>query len=80
MTLGGEKLLPARIETLESGNTSARGVISQGIYHQIKRMFKKHGITVTELERVKIGELPLDGSLSEGEARYITENELLLIK
>ena len=80
MTLGEEKLLPAEIEAVGGDCTCARVVISQGIYHQIKRMFKKHGINVTALKRIKIGNLSLDESLTEGEARYITDNELLMIK
>ena len=80
MTLGEEKLLPADIEAVGGDFTCARVVISQGIYHQIKRMFKKHGINVTALKRIKIGNLSLDESLTEGEARYITDNELLMIK
>ena len=80
MTLGGEKLLSAGLTALNSDCTTAEVVIRQGIYHQIKRMFKKHGITVTELKRTKIGSLELDSSLNDGEARYITEKELLLIK
>ena len=39
-------------------------------------MFKKHGITVVELKRTKMGNLPLDKTLKSGESRYIDENEL----
>ena len=78
--LDGEKLLPARLKTVDGDYKKAEVVISQGIYHQIKRMFKQFGITVLELKRIKIGDLSLDESLAEGEARYITEKELLLIK
>ena len=80
VTLGEEKLLPARLKAVDNDYKTAQVVISQGIYHQIKRMFKKYGITVTELKRTKIGDLSIDEALSEGEARYITEEELLLIR
>ena len=80
MTLGEEKLLPAKLTALNDEKTLAKVVISQGIFHQIKRMFKKHGIEVLELKRTKIGALPLDESLREGECRYITQNELEKIK
>ena len=80
MLLGEEKLLPAKLSEVDGDFTKAEVVIRQGIYHQIKRMFKKHGIAVTALKRVKIGGLPLDETLKEGEARYISEKELLLIK
>ncbi len=80
ITLDGEALLPARLSAVDGDFTKAEIVIRQGIYHQIKRMFKKYGITVLELKRTKMGSLPLDESLKAGEARYITGEELLLIK
>ena len=80
MTLGDEKLLPAKIEAINGDFTLARVVIKQGIYHQIKRMFKKHGITVLDLKRIKIGSLSLDESLESGKSRYIGDEELLLIR
>lgn len=80
MILGDEKLLPAKLSAENEEKTLAQIVIKQGIYHQIKRMFKIHGITVLKLKRVKIGNLALDEALSEGESRYITNEELKLIK
>lgn len=76
MTLGGEKLLKAEITPLNNECTVAEVVLRQGLYHQVKRMFKKHGITVIELKRTKMGNLPLDKTLKPGESRYIGENEL----
>lgn len=76
MTLGGEKLLKAEITPLNNECTVAEVVLRQGLYHQVKRMFKKHGITVIELKRTKMGNLPLDKTLKPGESRYISENEL----
>jgi 16S rRNA pseudouridine516 synthase len=80
MTLGEERLMPASLTVLNDEKTLAKIVIKQGIYHQIKRMFKKHGLEVLELKRIKIGNLPLDEKLSEGESRYITKEELEEIK
>ena len=74
MALGEEKLLPAKLTRL--GECTAQIEISQGIYHQIKRMFKKHGITVLELKRVKMGGVSLDEKLREGECRYLTSDEI----
>ncbi len=79
MILNGEKLLEADMETLQDDNKTVRVVLRQGLYHQVKRMFKKHGITVLELERIKIGQLALDQSLKQGEARYITEAEIMAL-
>ena len=77
MTLGDETLLPAKLSAENEEKTLVIIVIEQGIYHQIKRMFKKHGITVLELKRTKIGNLRLDEKLAEGECRYITKEELV---
>lgn len=80
MTFNGEKLLEADAEILNNDPTVCKVVLKQGLYHQVKRMFKKHGITVTELERIKMGNLPLDSSLKSGECRYLTDEELNLIR
>lgn len=80
MVLGDERLIEAKIESLNDDNTIAKVVLKQGLYHQVKRMFKKHGITVVELDRIKIGELELDKTLKLGESRYISPDELKLIQ
>lgn len=68
--------MPADIEAINGDCRKAAVTIRQGMYHQIKRMFKKFGITVLELKRIKMGNLSLDSSLAEGECRYITADEL----
>ena len=80
MSLGEEILQPARLSAENEEKNLVKVVIKQGIYHQIKRMFKKHSIEVLELKRIKIGSLPLDETLKEGECRYITQDELNQIK
>lgn len=80
MSLGNERLLKADIECVNDDYTVARVVLRQGLYHQIKRMFKKHGITVLELDRVSMGRLSLDKDLERGECRYLTEEEVAKIK
>lgn len=79
MELNGERLLQADAQIISEDATVCRVVLRQGLYHQIKRMFKKHGLTVVELKRVKMGNLPLDDSLLPGECRYLSQNELDLI-
>ena len=49
--------------------------ISEGKYHQVKRMFAALGYKVVSLRRVKIGALELDPGLSEGETRVMSEEE-----
>lgn len=80
MALGDEKLLSAIVEPMNDERTIARVVLRQGLYHQVKRMFKKHGITVVELHRVSIGNLSIDENLSAGECRYLSKDEISLIK
>ena len=79
MTLNSEKLLEAEVTPIDGDLTVCQVVLRQGLYHQVKRMFKKHGITVTALDRVKMGNLSLDLSLKPGESRYLTAEELDLI-
>lgn len=80
MMLNNEKLLRAEIEAVNGDYKTARVVLKQGLYHQVKRMFKKHGITVLRLKRIKMGDLELDESLNFGECRYLSEDELKKIK
>ena len=49
--------------------------LTEGKYHQIKRMIASLGNAVTRLERVRFAEIPLDTALSRGEWRYLTDSE-----
>lgn len=73
----GTLCLEAKVR-MKEGNT-AEVIIHEGKYHQVKRMFAALGNRVLELRRIKIGNLPLDEALGEGECREITNEELLLI-
>lgn len=62
---------------------SARKVqltITEGKFHQVKRMFKYLGNEVIGLHRTNIGSLVLDDSLPEGSYRRLDENELKRLK
>lgn len=50
--------------------------ISEGKFHQVKRMLEYVGNRVLDLKRVQIGNLKLDDNLKLGEYREITEEEL----
>lgn len=77
----GTVLLSAQLELIEEKeNQIFKVVIKEGKYHQIKRMFASLGTSVIELKRIAIGGLALDFSLKEGEARFITEEELKMIE
>lgn len=50
--------------------------ISEGRYHQVKRMFAALGNKVVALHRWRIGHVILDDNLAEGELRALTEEEI----
>ncbi len=54
--------------------------ISEGKYHQIKRMFASLGNDVTALHRQAIHGLSLDPALKAGECRYLTEEEIISLQ
>ncbi len=53
--------------------------ITEGKYHQVKRMFKAIGTEVTYLKRLSMGRLQLDDKLELGEYRKLTENEINIL-
>ncbi|WP_101775327.1 16S rRNA pseudouridine(516) synthase RsuA [Pasteurella oralis] len=74
--LRGEKLLtkPAKLEIIDDYNVNL--TISEGRYHQVKRMFAALGNKVVALHRWKIGDVELDENLAEGEYRSLTACEI----
>ena len=74
----GYRCKPARLEILDTseGNSKANIFITEGKFHQVKRMMKSLGTTVTYLKRLSIGSLKLDENLKLGEYRYLTDDEL----
>ncbi|WP_462170183.1 16S rRNA pseudouridine(516) synthase RsuA [Pseudoalteromonas xiamenensis] len=75
--LHGERELtrPAIVEKLAS--YQLRLSISEGKYHQVKRMLAAVENKVVELHREKIGSILLDEQLEEGQYRLLSENETL---
>lgn len=74
----GYKCKSARLEILESSKVKsiANIYITEGKFHQVKRMMKALGTTVTYLKRLSIGTLELDKILKLGEYRYLTDKEI----
>jgi 16S rRNA pseudouridine516 synthase len=64
---------PARLARLEEG--LCRLTISEGKFHQVKRMLGALDCTVTALKRESIGGLVLDESLEPGQWRDLTAEE-----
>lgn len=60
--------------SLES-RTKGTITVTEGKYHQVKRMFLAVGSEITYLERVEFGGLKLDRSLERGEWRELNEDE-----
>jgi len=54
--------------------------ITEGKFHQVKRMFEAVGKKVVYLRRISMGPLPLDESLELGEYRELTEEEIDSLK
>ena len=70
--------LPARLEIAEKGSESSlcRVFVSEGKYHQVKRMLGAVGHPVLRLRRDSIAGVKLDTSLAEGEFRRLTPQEI----
>ena len=84
LDIGDEKpTLPAKIEIIKvnkSNTNRAYLTITEGRFHQVKRMFKAVGPTVTFLKRISMSRLMLDENLKPGEYRELTDEELGLLK
>lgn len=65
---------PAVLEVITP--TQVRLTISEGRYHQVKRMFAAVGNHVVGLHRERIGGIRLDDDLAPGEYRALTEDEI----
>jgi len=70
----GELCKSAELEI--TGENCCYLTITEGKYHQVKRMFMMYGLTVTYLKRVMIGNLTLDENLRLGEYRELTADEV----
>lgn len=64
----------------KTSNNTGIVTLTEGRYHQIKRMFGCFGAKVIELQRIKIGNLNLPDNLEIGTCRELTEGELIKIK
>ena len=82
MDIGDDKpLKPAKLVILTSGEVSQAEVfITEGRFHQIKRMFEAVGSKVLELKRLSMGSLVLDPELLPGQVRELTEEEIKCLK
>ena len=73
---GGDVCLPARIEFVPENEKACYVYISEGMYHQVKRMFDKLSNKVVFLKRVKIGGLTLDPNLAIGQCLELLHKDV----
>lgn len=59
-----------------TGTYSATVTLTEGRYHQIKRMFGCYGAKVLELQRIAMGNFKLPDDLKIGQCKEFTEEEL----
>ena len=73
---------PARLSILSASDreSEARVRVTEGKYHQVKRMFAARGVQVTYLKRLAIGALALDEALAPGQWRELSDDEVTLLE
>ena len=76
IVLDDETMKPAILNKIENGKS--RVIITEGKYHQVRRMMAFRGMDVMYLKRIREGRLLLDG-LKPGEWRELNTEEETLI-
>ncbi len=77
----GYKTKPGELSILSAGETSEIELtITEGKFHQVKRMFQAVGKEVTFLKRLSMGPLELDQTLEPGDYRELKVEELNSLK
>jgi len=72
---------PVRAEHIEqTGERTLKMTLTQGKYHQVKRMIAAVGHLVVALHRSQMGSLVLPQELAPGEWRYLSPQEVLTLK
>ncbi len=69
---------PAKVRVIDDNNIILS--IAEGRFHQVKRMLIAVGNAVVKLKRISEGSLKLDDSLSEGQYRKLTPDEIDMLK
>ncbi|MGL6260240.1 16S rRNA pseudouridine(516) synthase RsuA [Vibrio sp. WXL103] len=71
-----EPTMPAKMEVVNFAENELLLTISEGKYHQVKRMFAALGNKVEHLHREQIGQIVLDETLEPGDYRFLTQQEI----
>lgn len=69
--------LPAKVEALAADRIYL--TITEGRYHQVKRMLEAVGNKVVFLKRVSFGPLELDSDLAPGQYRELDDSEIIML-
>ena len=72
----GTRCRPAKLESIGLGKSLI--TVSEGRYHQVRRMMSARGMFVTYLRRVREGPLRL-GELGLGQVRVLSPEEVCLL-
>lgn len=76
LQLQNEPKLTKPAELVVLSEKEALLTISEGKYHQVKRMFAAIGNRVIGLHREQIGEIEMDQELNLGQWRFLTQDEI----
>ena len=76
---GGEQCKSARLHA-DLDRMGGEITLTEGKYHEIKRMLEALDNKITSLERISFASIPIDRMLARGEWRRATEDELRLLR
>jgi len=79
LMLGGEDKPLAPAELVVVSETEALLTVTEGRYHQVRRMFAATGNHVEELHRERLGGLSLPAGMAPGHWKLLSEEEIALI-
>lgn len=84
ISLKDHQCQPAKLEVLsiadDEETCQVRITISEGIFHQVKRMVAARGKEVLTLKRLTMGPLSLPDELTEGDYRRLSQTELAALE
>ena len=70
-----QEAAPARLHFIKED--ICKITVTEGKFHEVRRIFKALGNEVTELKRIAIWALSLPGDLKEGQYKYFTPDTIL---
>ena len=81
LTIDGYKIQPVKttVFSVENGSTTLEMTLFEGRNRQIRKMCALCELSITQLTRIAIGDIPL-GDLPSGKWRYLTKDEVEYLK